>query len=130
MKRQDLVNESRAKQYLPPYRQKGGHSMAFTRLCPPEGPSAKGYLENLSKEKKHVSFIERHQKSMKCMMLDINGHFIAIGQTLSRRDFRCPSMRMTCRLSFKDLPTVSVSPGIEPGYIVFPSHKNNVYMLQ
>ncbi len=22
-----------------------------------------------------------------------------------------------------------VSPGIEPGYIVFPSHKNNVYMF-
>jgi hypothetical protein len=23
---------------------------------------------------------------------------------------------------------VTVSPGIEPGYIVFPSHKNNVYV--
>jgi hypothetical protein len=24
---------------------------------------------------------------------------------------------------------ISVSPGIEPGYIVFPSHKNNVQVL-
>jgi hypothetical protein len=24
---------------------------------------------------------------------------------------------------------IIVSPGIEPGYIVFPSHKNNVYMF-
>jgi hypothetical protein len=33
-----------------------------------------------------------------------------------------------------DIPCIimkigSVSPGIEPGYIVFPSHKNNVYMF-
>jgi hypothetical protein len=39
----------------------------------------------------------------------------------------CPSQSgvlfTVCRVSFLVLRTVSVSPGIEPGYIIFPSHK-------
>jgi hypothetical protein len=27
------------------------------------------------------------------------------------------------------ISVITVSPGVEPGYIVFPSHKNNVYMI-
>jgi hypothetical protein len=67
------------------------------------------------------------EKSMAQMAADIEEMAVDVDPSRSAIIMQCVRKQLAKTVTASYLGTVS--PGIEPGYIVFPSHKNNVQLL-